>query len=77
MILSQTSLVKIRENFWILISLATHRLVMMIIPAKLVSNPTIHNKVMGRTRTSFAGLPVFQENPSNSQGGVAIMNSFL
>ena len=29
----------------------THCLVMMIIRAKLLSNPTIHNKVMVRTRT--------------------------
>ena len=27
----------------------THRLVMMIICTKLFSNPTVHNKVMGRT----------------------------
>ena len=32
---------------------ATHRLVMMIICAKLFSNPTKHNKFMGRTRTGF------------------------
>ena len=32
---------------------ATYRLVMMIICAKLFSNPTMHNKVMGQTRTSF------------------------
>ena len=32
---------------------ATHRLIMMIICAKLFSNPTMHNKVMGRTRTGF------------------------
>ena len=32
---------------------ATHRLVMMIICAKLFSNPTMHNKVMGRTETGF------------------------
>ena len=32
---------------------ATHRLIMIIICAKLVSNPTMHNKVMGRTRTGF------------------------
>ena len=30
---------------------ATHHLVMMIIYAKLFSNPTMHYKVMGRTRT--------------------------
>ena len=30
---------------------ATHCLVVMIICAKLFSNPTMHNKVMGRTRT--------------------------
>ena len=28
---------------------ATHRLIMIIICAKLFSNPTMHNKVMGRT----------------------------
>ena len=39
---------------WILT--ATYRLVMMIICAKLFSNPTMHNKVMGRTRTGFTGL---------------------
>ena len=32
---------------------ATHRLVMMIICAKLFSNPTMHNTVIGRTRTDF------------------------
>ena len=32
---------------------ATHRLVMMIICAKLFLNPTMHNKVMGGTRTGF------------------------
>ena len=31
----------------------THRLVMMIICVKLFSNPIMHNKVMGRTRTGF------------------------
>ena len=31
----------------------THRFVMMIICAKLFSNPTMHNKVMSRTQTSF------------------------
>ena len=36
---------------WFLI--ATHRLVMMIICATLFSNSTMHNKVMGRTRTGF------------------------
>ena len=36
---------------WLL--LTTHHLVMMIICAKLFSNPTMHNKVMGRTRTGF------------------------
>ena len=34
---------------WFLI--ATHRLIMIISGAKLFSNPTMHNKVMGRTRT--------------------------
>ena len=33
--------------------LATHRLVMMIICAKLFSNPTMHNTVMGQTQTGF------------------------
>ena len=33
--------------------LATHYLVMMIICAKLFSNPTMHNKVKGRTQTGF------------------------
>ena len=32
---------------------ATHCFVMMIICAKLFLNPTMHNKVMGRTRTGF------------------------
>ena len=32
---------------------ATHRLIMILICAKLFSNPTVHNKVMGRTRTDF------------------------
>ena len=36
---------------WFLI--ATHRLIMIIICAKLFSNPTMHNKVMGRKRTGF------------------------
>ena len=27
----------------------THHLVLMIIPAKLFSNPTMHNEVMGQT----------------------------
>ena len=31
----------------------THRLVMIIICVKLFSNPTMHDKVMGRTRTDF------------------------
>ena len=31
----------------------THRLVMMIICARLFSNLTMHNKVMDRTRTGF------------------------
>ena len=33
--------------------LATHRLVMLIIFAELFSNPIMHSKVMGRTRTGF------------------------
>ena len=32
---------------------ATHRLVMMIICAKLFTNLTMHSKVMSRTRTEF------------------------
>ena len=32
---------------------ATYRLVMMIICAKLLSNPIMYNKVMGRTRPDF------------------------
>ena len=32
---------------------AIHRLVMIIICAKLFSNPTMHNKLMGRTKTGF------------------------
>ena len=31
----------------------THRLIMIIICAKLFLNPTMNNKVMGRTRTGF------------------------
>ena len=31
----------------------THRLIMIIICAKLFSNPTMHNKVMGQTLTGF------------------------
>ena len=36
---------------WFLI--VAHHLVMMIICAKLISNPTMHKKVMGRTQTSL------------------------
>ena len=36
---------------WLLF--ATHRLVMLIICSTLFSNPTMHYKVMGRTRTGF------------------------
>ena len=39
---------------WLLF--ATHCLVMMIICAKLFLNSTMHNKVMGWTRTGFTGL---------------------
>ena len=39
---------------WLLF--ATHCLVMMIICAKLFSNPIMHNTLMGRTRTGFTGL---------------------
>ena len=39
---------------WIL--LATHRLVMMIICAKLFSNPTMHDKVMAGTRAGFTDV---------------------
>ena len=34
----------------------THRLIMIIICSKLFSNPTMHNKVKGRTWTGFTGL---------------------
>ena len=40
-------------NLAIWFMFATHCLVMMIICAKLFLNLTIHNKVMGRTRTGF------------------------
>ena len=36
---------------WFLI--ATYRPIMVIICAKLFSNPTMHNIVMGRTQTGF------------------------
>ena len=36
---------------WFLI--ATHRLIMIICCATLFSNPNMHNKAMGRTRTGF------------------------
>ena len=39
---------------WFLI--ATHRLIMTIICAKLFSNPTMHNKVMGQTQAGFTGV---------------------
>ena len=39
------------QAIWFLF--ATQCLVIMIICAKLFSNPTMHNKVMGRTRTGF------------------------
>ena len=32
---------------------ATHGLIIIIICAKLFSNPTMHNKVMGQTQTGF------------------------
>ena len=32
---------------------ATHRLIMIIMCAKLFLNPTMYNKVMGRTRTGL------------------------
>ena len=38
-------------KIWFLI--VTHRLTMIIICAKLYSNPTMRNKVMGRTQTGF------------------------
>ena len=41
---------------------ATHGLIMIIICAKLFSNPTMHNKVMGRTPTSFT--EVYAQNLS-------------
>ena len=34
----------------------THRLVIMIICAKLFLNPTMHNEVMGRTQTGFTDV---------------------
>ena len=37
---------------------ATHRFIMMIICAKLFSNPTMHNKVMGQTRAGFTEVYV-------------------
>ena len=37
---------------WLLI--VTHGLIMIIICAELFSNPTMHNKVMGRTQTGFS-----------------------
>ena len=41
-------------NLVISFLVATHRLnIMIIICAKLFLNPTLHNKVMGRTRTCF------------------------
>ena len=39
---------------WILV--VTHCLIMIIICAKLFSNPTMHNKVMGPTRTGFTEI---------------------
>ena len=36
----------------------TYRLVMMIICAKLFSNPTVHNKFMGQTQTGFTAVYV-------------------
>ena len=35
---------------------ATHCLIMLIICANVFSNPTMHNKAMGRTWTGFSGL---------------------
>ena len=35
---------------------ATHRLIMIILSAKLLSNPSMHNKGMSRTRTGFTDL---------------------
>ena len=40
-------------NLAIWLLFATHCLVMIIICAKLFLNPTMHNKVMDRTRTVF------------------------
>ena len=37
---------------------ATHRFVMIIICAKLFSNPTMHNKAMGPTGTGFTEVYV-------------------
>ena len=41
---------------WFLI--ATHCLTMIIICATLFSNPTMHNKVMGRTQTDYTEVYV-------------------
>ena len=35
---------------------ATHRLIIIIICAKLFLNPTMHNKVMGQTQTGFTAV---------------------
>ena len=40
-------------NLMIWFLFATHCPAMMIICAKLFSNPTMHNKIMGRKRTSL------------------------
>ena len=40
-------------NLMIWFLIAIHCLIMMIICAKLFSNPTMHYKVMGRTQTGF------------------------
>ena len=49
----QVRAVTLTFNLAIWFLFATHRLVMMIICVKLFLNPTMHNKVMDRTRTGF------------------------
>ena len=58
---SLKSMHKVKEQTWTLtFNLATwfffltHHHIMIIICAKLISNPTMHNKVIGRTRTGFS-----------------------
>ena len=48
--------VTLTYNLATLFLLATHCLVVIIICAKLFLNPTMHNKVLGRTRTGLTSL---------------------